>query len=79
MRDSGLDVSYTLREAAITEKRQSYLNATENGFQVGTYEEMLPAADIVMNLAPDKQHSNVVETVVPLMKQGIKRMVHGLG
>jgi ketol-acid reductoisomerase len=70
MRDSGLDVSYTLREAAIAEKRQSYLNASENGFQVGTYEEMLPAADIVMNLAPDKQHSNVVETVVPLMKQG---------
>ncbi len=70
MRDSGLDVSYTLREAAITEKRQSYLNATENGFNVGTYAEMLPTADIVMNLAPDKQHTNVVETVVPLMKQG---------
>ncbi len=70
MRDSGLDVSYTLREAAITEKRQSYLNATENGFTVGTYEEMLPTADIVMNLAPDKQHTNVVETVVPLMKEG---------
>ncbi|NLX25458.1 MAG: ketol-acid reductoisomerase [Lentisphaerae bacterium] len=70
MRDSGLDVSYTLRAAAIKEKRQSYLNATENGFKVGTYEEMLPTADIVMNLAPDKQHTNVVETVVPLMKQG---------
>ena len=70
MRDSGLDVSYTLRAAAIEEKRQSYLNATENGFAVGTYEEMLPTADIVMNLAPDKQHTNVVETVVPLMKEG---------
>lgn len=70
MRDSGLDVSYTLRAAAIEEKRQSWKNATENGFNVGTYEEMLPTADIVMNLAPDKQHTNVVETVVPLMKQG---------
>ncbi|MBT8042305.1 MAG: ketol-acid reductoisomerase [Kiritimatiellales bacterium] len=70
MRDSGLDVSYTLREAAITEKRQSFLNASENDFKVGTYEDMLPTADIVMNLAPDKQHTNVVETVVPLMKQG---------
>jgi ketol-acid reductoisomerase len=70
MRDSGLDVSYTLRAAAITEKRQSFQNASENGFKVGTYEDMLPAADIVMNLAPDKQHTNVVETVVPLMKQG---------
>jgi len=70
MRDSGLDVSYTLRDAAIAEKRESFKNATENGFTVGTYEELLPTADIVMNLAPDKQHSNVVETVVPMMKQG---------
>jgi len=70
MRDSGLDVSYTLRDAAIAEKRESFKNATENGFTVGSYAELLPTADIVMNLAPDKQHSNVVETVVPMMKQG---------
>ena len=37
MRDSGLDISYALRDAAIAEKRQSYINATENGFKVGTY------------------------------------------
>lgn len=70
MRDSGLDVSYTLRKEAIADKRQSFINATENGFKVGTYEEMLPTADIVMNLAPDKQHTDVVNTVIPLMKQG---------
>ncbi len=70
MRDSGLDVSYTLRAEAIAEKRQSFLNASENGFTVGSYEELLPTADIVMNLAPDKQHTDVVNTVVPLMKQG---------
>ena len=70
MRDSGLDVAYALRAAAIAEKRQSFLNASENGFTVGTYEELLPTADIVMNLAPDKQHTDVVNTVVPLMKQG---------
>lgn len=70
MRDSGLDVSYTLRDAAIAEKRQSFLNASENGFPVGTYAEMLPSADIVMNLAPDKQHTSVVESVVPFMKEG---------
>ena len=70
MRDSGLDVSYTLRDAAIKEKRESYKNATSNGFKVGTYKQLLPTADIVMNLAPDKQHSNVVETVVPMMKKG---------
>ena len=70
MRDSGLDVSYTLRDAAISEKRQSFLNASENGFAVGTYEEMLPKADIVMNLAPDKQHTAVVKSVIPFMKEG---------
>ncbi|MEA2069068.1 MAG: ketol-acid reductoisomerase, partial [Verrucomicrobiota bacterium] len=70
MRDSGLDVAYTLRDAAIAEKRQSFLNASENGFNVGTYEEMLPTADIVMNLTPDKQHTAVVHAVVPLMKDG---------
>ena len=60
MRDSGLDVSYTLREAAITEQRASWKNATENGFTVGTYEELLPTADLVLNLTPDKQHSPVL-------------------
>ncbi len=70
MRDSGLDVSYTLRAAAIEEKRQSYKNATENNFAVGSYEEMIPTADLLINLTPDKQHTNVVEAVMPLMKKG---------
>ncbi len=70
LRDSGLDVSYTLREAAIKEKRQSFKNASENGFAVGTYENMLPKADLVINLTPDKQHTNVIESIMPLMKQG---------
>ena len=70
MRDSGLDISYTLRAQAIAEKRQSFLNASENGFTVGTYEELVPTADLVLNLTPDKQHTNVVKAVMPLMKQG---------
>ncbi|PLW66596.1 ketol-acid reductoisomerase [Pseudohalioglobus lutimaris] len=70
LRDSGLDVSYTLRESAIVEQRQSWKNATENGFNVGTYEELIPTADVVMNLTPDKQHSAVVEAIMPLMKDG---------
>lgn len=70
LRDSGLDVSYTLRAAAIEEKRQSWKNATENGFNVGTYEELVPQADVVMNLTPDKQHTDVVQTIMPLMKEG---------
>lgn len=70
MRDSGLDVSYALRQAAIDEKRQSWKNASENGFQVGSYETLIPEADLVVNLTPDKQHSSVVEAVMPLMKEG---------
>lgn len=70
MRDSGLDISYALREAAIKEERQSYKNATEHGFEVGTYEELIPTADLVCNLTPDKQHTQVVNAVMPLMKSG---------
>ena len=70
MRDSGLDISYTLRQAAIDEKRASFVQATENGFTVGTYEELIPTADLVLNLTPDKQHTPVVKTIMPLMKQG---------
>ncbi|CAA0108951.1 Ketol-acid reductoisomerase (NADP(+)) [BD1-7 clade bacterium] len=70
MRDSGLDVSYALRQAAIDEKRQSFLNASENGFTVGTYEDLIPQADVVCNLTPDKQHTPVVNAIMPLMKEG---------
>ncbi len=70
MRDSGLDISYALREGAIRDKRQSFKNASENGFTVGTYEELVPKADLVCNLTPDKQHTSVVKAVMPLMKQG---------
>ncbi|QTL35280.1 ketol-acid reductoisomerase [Pseudoalteromonas viridis] len=70
LRDSGLDVSYALRQSAIDEQRQSFVNASDNGFAVGTYETLIPQADLVLNLTPDKQHSAVVEAVMPLMKQG---------
>ena len=70
MRDSGLDISYALRPAAIKEERQSFKNAKENNFTVGTYEELIPSADLVINLTPDKQHTNVVSAVMPLMKKG---------
>ncbi|NND61701.1 MAG: ketol-acid reductoisomerase [Flavobacteriaceae bacterium] len=70
MRDSGLDISYALRQQSIDEKRASYQNATNNGFNVGTYEELIPTADLVCNLTPDKQHTAVVQEVMPLMKKG---------
>jgi ketol-acid reductoisomerase len=69
LRDSGLDVSYTLRKNSIDTKRQSWKNATENGFKVGTYQEMIPGADLVCNLTPDKQHTSVINEIMPLMKQ----------
>jgi ketol-acid reductoisomerase len=70
MRDSGLNVAYALRSGAIEQKRASYVNATTNNFAVGTYEEMIPTADLVINLTPDKNHTSVVNAVVPLMKKG---------
>ncbi|MDO4698765.1 MAG: ketol-acid reductoisomerase [Pasteurellaceae bacterium] len=70
MRDSGLDIAYALRAEAIAEKRASFQRASENGFNVGTYQELIPTADLVVNLTPDKQHSKVVADVMPLMKQG---------
>jgi ketol-acid reductoisomerase len=70
LRDSGLDISYTLRKEAIASKRASWKSATENGFIVGSYEELIPLADLVINLTPDKQHTDVVQKVMPLMKKG---------
>ncbi|MDT8399976.1 MAG: ketol-acid reductoisomerase [Pseudomonadales bacterium] len=70
MRDSGLDIAYALRESAIREKRQSWQNASENSFKIGSFEELIPSADLVLNLTPDKQHTPVINKVLPLMKQG---------
>ena len=70
MRDSGLDISYALRAEAIAEKRQSWQNANDNSFNVGTFEELVPTADLVLNLTPDKQHTGVINKVMPLMKKG---------
>ena len=70
MRDSGLSISYALRKGAIEQKRASFVNATSNDFKVGTYEELIPSADVVINLTPDKNHTPVVNGVMPLMKKG---------
>ncbi|WP_413532609.1 ketol-acid reductoisomerase [Empedobacter brevis] len=70
LRDSGLDVSYALRKEAIEQQRDSWKNATSNNFKVGTFEELIPNADIVANLTPDKQHTQVINTIQPLIKEG---------
>ena len=70
LRDSGLKVAYALREIEIKEKHISYQNATENGFEFGTFEEMVPKGDLVLNLTPDKYHTPVVKSILPFMKKG---------
>jgi ketol-acid reductoisomerase len=69
MRDSGLNISYALRKSAISEKRASFLNASENNFKTGTFNELIPTADLVINLTPDKNHTSVIKEVAPIMKQ----------
>lgn len=70
MRDSGLNVSYALRNGAIKNKRQSFINASKNSFNIGTFEDLIPTADLVLNLTPDKQHSSVIDNIMPMIKQG---------
>ncbi|MEO6548473.1 MAG: ketol-acid reductoisomerase [Ferruginibacter sp.] len=70
LRDSGLNITYALRKEAIDAKRQSWRNATENNFAVDTYETLIPNADLVINLTPDKQHTSVIKAIMPLIKKG---------
>ena len=69
MRDSGLDISFALRQSSIKNQSISYKNAIKNNFSIGNFNQMIPSADLVINLTPDKNHSSVVEEVIPLMKQ----------
>ena len=69
MRDSGLNISYVLRQSSIDNKKESFKNASSNNFNVGTFNELIPKADIVINLTPDKNHSQVVNQAMPLMKE----------
>ena len=68
MRDSGLDISYVLRLSSIKNKNESFVNASMNNFKVGTFEDLIPEADIIINLTPDKNHTHVVNQAMPLMK-----------
>ncbi len=47
----------------------SWQKATENGFKVGTYEELIPRTTGWSESTPDKQHSDAAP-VQPLMKDG---------
>ncbi|CAL4044039.1 Ketol-acid reductoisomerase (NADP(+)) [Buchnera aphidicola (Anoecia corni)] len=70
MRDSGLDVSFALRNKTIEEKGNSWKNAIKNKFLALDYESIIPFADVVINLTPDREHSKVVKKIMPMMKSG---------
>lgn len=69
LRDSGLDVGVALRAEAIEQKRESYQGAAAEKLEVGAIEDMVPKADLVLNLTPDKQHGAVVAQLMELMKK----------
>ncbi|BBI01444.1 ketol-acid reductoisomerase [Buchnera aphidicola (Nipponaphis monzeni)] len=69
MRDSGLNIAFALRKSSISKKNESWKNAKTNNFHVGTYESLIPTADLVINLTPDKQHQHVVKKLQLLMKK----------
>ena len=69
MRDSGLDISFALRQSSIKNQSISYKNAIKNNFIVDTYKKLIPDADLVINLTPDKNHTQVVKSAMPLMKR----------
>lgn len=68
MRDSGLNVAFALKNDSILKKNKSWLNAINNNFEVNNYTNLIPLADLVINLTPDKQHHNVIQEIQKLMK-----------
>ncbi len=70
MRDSDLNISYALREESIIGKRESFWNAKNNNFKFGSIDEIIPSSDLVLNLTPDKNHTSVINKIMPLMKKG---------
>ncbi|WP_425619661.1 ketol-acid reductoisomerase [Buchnera aphidicola] len=69
MRDAGLNISFALKKNSILSKNQSWINAKKNNFKVDDYESLIPNADLVINLTPDKEHHNVVKILQELMKK----------
>ncbi|WP_343128838.1 ketol-acid reductoisomerase [Buchnera aphidicola] len=69
LRDSGISISYAFRESSIQKKTKSWNRAKNAKFFVGTLEELIPNADLVINLTPDKEHSSVVQILQHLMKK----------
>ncbi|QJC37301.1 ketol-acid reductoisomerase [Enterobacteriaceae endosymbiont of Donacia thalassina] len=70
MRDSGLNISYALKTESIKNKNLSWQKAYNNGFNIGTYQELIPHADLIINLTPDNKHHNVLKNIKHLIKKG---------
>ncbi|WP_343189451.1 ketol-acid reductoisomerase [Buchnera aphidicola] len=69
MRDSGLNISFVLKKESIKKKNKSWINANNNNFNIGNFKELIPQADLVINLTPDKQHDKIINKIQPLMKK----------
>ncbi|QJC35670.1 ketol-acid reductoisomerase [Enterobacteriaceae endosymbiont of Donacia sparganii] len=70
MRDSGLNISYALKNESIKNKNLSWQRAYKNNFVIGSYNELIPNADLVINLTPDYNHHNVLKNIKHLIKNG---------
>ncbi|QJC28601.1 ketol-acid reductoisomerase [Enterobacteriaceae endosymbiont of Plateumaris consimilis] len=70
MRDSGLNISYALKKKSIKNKNLSWEKAYKNKFIIGSYNELIPSADLIINLTPDKNHSQLLQNIKNLIKPG---------
>lgn len=70
LRDSGLDVSYALRESAIAEKTPVLEKRDRKRLQSWNLRRIDSYCDLVGNLTPDKQHTAVITEVMKRMKKG---------
>ena len=57
---------------SLTPQADMVLNLTNiiNDLWINDVINSIPQADMVLNLTPDKQHTSVVNAVMPLMKEG---------
>ncbi|QJC36894.1 ketol-acid reductoisomerase [Enterobacteriaceae endosymbiont of Donacia vulgaris] len=70
MRDSGLNISYALKQESIKNKNLSWQRAYKNNFRIGSYKDLIPDADLIINLTPDNNHHNVLKNIKSLIKKG---------
>ncbi|QJC36073.1 ketol-acid reductoisomerase [Enterobacteriaceae endosymbiont of Donacia cincticornis] len=70
MRDSGLNISYALKKESIKNRNLSWQRAYKEKFIIGSYEELIPDADLIINLTPDNNHHNILKKIKFLIKKG---------